>query len=122
MQGLIESTEAEEVFYSILDSNLHDFEEFCKTEQIETYPNQNPVESIMKLINKLSPFELLVMNKIINANRVLFYLPIYTMNVMKNKIYYQPPNFDMQQTFSQANSVTPLIFVLSAGSDPMLQI
>lgn len=41
---------------------------------------------------------------------------------MEDLIYVQPPNFNLEQTFQTSNSTTPLIFVLSAGSDPMLQL
>lgn len=49
-------------------------------------------------------------------------MPIYTQETMKNPIFSSPPNFDMAQTWSTSDAVTPLIFILSVGSDPMLQI
>jgi hypothetical protein len=54
---------------------------------------------MMNFLDSLTPFEMLVFNQIINPNRVLFYLPIYTSAIMSNPIYVQPPNFDIDETF-----------------------
>ncbi|CAL6051371.1 Dynein_heavy chain [Hexamita inflata] len=122
LQALIEATDCEEEFNELLKYNCKLFDEYCSYEQIEAYSQNNPQPAVEKLISKLTPFELLVFNKIVNPNRVLFYIPIYTKSVMVNKIYTSPPNFDIQQTFATTTAIIPLIFVLSTGSDPMLQI
>lgn len=36
--------------------------------------------------------------------------------------YVQPPTFDLMASFNDSLPVTPLIFLLSAGSDPMANL
>lgn len=36
--------------------------------------------------------------------------------------YVQPPTFDLLASFNDSVPVTPLIFLLSAGSDPMANL
>lgn len=40
------------------------------------------------------------------------------MNSMGQK-YIEPPSFDLADTFKDSTCCTPLIFILSAGTDPM---
>lgn len=36
--------------------------------------------------------------------------------------FIQPPPFNLEQTYQDADSKTPLIFILSSGADPRLEI
>jgi len=38
------------------------------------------------------------------------------------KTFVSPPPFDLELTISDANPFTPLIFILSPGADPRLEI
>lgn len=33
--------------------------------------------------------------------------------------YLEPPQFNLQESYNDSNCCSPLVFVLSAGSDPM---
>lgn len=35
------------------------------------------------------------------------------------KAYLEPPQFNLQESYNDSNCCSPLIFILSAGSDPM---
>ncbi|KAH0574918.1 Dynein heavy chain [Spironucleus salmonicida] len=107
----------------ILQKKAEVFKEFCKYETIESYPTFQFADiEIATLYNEMSPFQKLNFLKIINPIRLLFYLPIYTRSVMQDELYVSPPNFNMADAFSDCSSIVPLIFVLSAGSDPMLML
>jgi len=36
-----------------------------------------------------------------------------------DKRYISPPAFDLAETFKDSEPVTPLIFILSSGADPL---
>lgn len=38
------------------------------------------------------------------------------------KVYMEPPPFNLEQAFKDADAYTPLIFILSSGADPRLEI
>ncbi|KOB78676.1 hypothetical protein OBRU01_02040 [Operophtera brumata] len=43
---------------------------------------------------------------------------IYVVEEM-GRVYIEPPPFDLEQSYNDSNCCSPLIFILSAGSDPM---
>lgn len=47
-----------------------------------------------------------------------FAVPRYVVEAMGQK-YVEPPPFDLQKSYNDSSCITPLIFVLSPGSDPM---
>lgn len=39
-----------------------------------------------------------------------------------SEVYVDPPPFNLQASFDDSDPKTPLIFLLSAGSDPMINL
>lgn len=49
-------------------------------------------------------------------------IPFATQNYVAEKIgkqFIEPPTFSIAKSFAESSTTTPLIFVLSAGSDPV---
>ena len=67
---------------------------------------------------KLDEFQKLVVLKAIRPDKLI---PA-VQNWISNKIGKQfiiPPTFDLSKCYKDSTTLTPLIFVLSAGSDPV---
>ena len=66
----------------------------------------------------LSPFQKLCVLRTIRPDKLTRAVQIYVENSMGRR-YIEPPPFDLEQCFADSSCVTPLVFVLSPGSDPM---
>jgi len=69
----------------------------------------------------------LMVTRCIRPDRVVsavqdFVVNLREANNLMGQRYIEPPAFDLLGPFEESNSVTPIIFILSAGSDPMLTI
>jgi dynein heavy chain len=51
-----------------------------------------------------------------------FIVTLRESNSLMGQRYIEPPAFDLLGPFEESNSITPIIFILSPGSDPMLTI
>lgn len=66
----------------------------------------------------LSDFTKLIIIRIIKPDKLVPAMVRYV--VLKlGEAFVTPPPFDLAAIYKDSSSVTPLIFVLSAGSDPM---
>merc|ERR1719379_851234 len=70
--------------------------------------------SIMK---SLSPFQDILVLRCIRPDRVVPAVLGYVSSVLGEK-FVSPPPFDLAGSYSDSNCMTPLIFILSPGSDP----
>mmetsp|Transcript_28811 Transcript_28811/g.26043 ORF Transcript_28811/g.26043 Transcript_28811/m.26043 type:complete len:140 (+) Transcript_28811:802-1221(+) len=68
--------------------------------------------------SKLDEFEKLIVLKAIRADKLIPAIQNWVTLKMGQK-FVEPPTFDIAQCFGDATVTTPLIFVLSAGSDPV---
>jgi len=66
----------------------------------------------------LSTFQKLIVIKSIRADKVIPAIQNYITGVMDKK-FIVAPTFDLNACYRDSTVVTPLIFVLSAGSDPV---
>lgn len=64
------------------------------------------------------PFQKLLILRCIRPDKMALAITDFVIEKMTQK-YVIPPPFNLQDCFEQSNSTSPLIFVLSAGSDPM---
>ena len=67
---------------------------------------------------RLSSFQKLLVLRTIRPDKLTRAVTIYVETAMGRR-YIEPPPFDLEQCFGDSTCVTPLVFVLSPGSDPM---
>eukprot|EP00927_Polykrikos_kofoidii_P001659 TRINITY_DN10635_c0_g2_i1.p1 TRINITY_DN10635_c0_g2~~TRINITY_DN10635_c0_g2_i1.p1 ORF type:complete len:1545 (-),score=361.06 TRINITY_DN10635_c0_g2_i1:69-4703(-) len=67
---------------------------------------------------KLSPLEKMCFLRTIRADRITTAVLNFVKDEMGQK-FVEPPTFDIAITFEDSTKMSPLIFVLSAGSDPV---
>jgi dynein heavy chain len=68
--------------------------------------------------SKLSTFQKLLMLRTLRPDKLVSALTLYVIEAMGQK-YVEPPPFDLQNSYNDSSCFTPLVFVLSPGSDPM---
>ncbi|CAK9833026.1 Dynein axonemal heavy chain 3 [Anthophora retusa] len=71
-------------------------------------PFENTSESLVKL----------VILKCIRPDKLVAAVRMFVIHNM-GQSFVEPPPFDLQACYNDSNNVTPLIFILSPGSDPM---
>ncbi|KAL6759980.1 dynein heavy chain 6 [Haematococcus lacustris] len=67
---------------------------------------------------KLSAFQRLLLLRLIRPDKLVGAIHSFVNDTMGRK-FVEPPPFDLDRCFQDSSSLTPLIFVLSPGSDPM---
>ncbi|XP_041984652.1 dynein axonemal heavy chain 12 [Aricia agestis] len=68
--------------------------------------------------SKLNKFQKLLIIRVIRPDKLTVAISNFVDLSMGSK-YVTPPQFDIGKSFSDSNCLAPLIFILSAGSDPM---
>jgi dynein heavy chain len=68
--------------------------------------------------SKLDEFEKMIVLKALRSDKLVPAIQNWVTLKMGQK-FVEPPTFDIAQCFEDATVTTPLIFVLSAGSDPV---
>ncbi|XP_071052042.1 dynein axonemal heavy chain 3 isoform X2 [Onthophagus taurus] len=69
-------------------------------------------------MNKLKGLQRLVAVRCIRPDKVVPAVQLYIGEEM-GQAYLEPPQFNLQESYNDSNCCTPLVFILSAGSDPM---
>lgn len=68
--------------------------------------------------SKLNSFQKMIVLKAIRPDMITYAVLNYIVEMM-GKEFIEPPTFDLSKSYRDASAITPLIFVLSAGSDPV---
>ena len=79
-------------------------------------PEKTPPPGIWGEI--LTPFQLLCILRCIRPDRLVPAITNFVASFRGEK-YTEPPPFDLAATFKDSNNLTPLIFILSPGTDPI---
>lgn len=87
------------------------------------YDDLKPEEMTMPGIweSKLTTFEKLLVMNAIRPDRFVAAVAVFIEREM-GKTFISPPPFDISKSFEDSNCLTPLIFILSPGIDPMQSI
>lgn len=103
------------VFQGILDYFVSFHKKFKKIfDTAEAHEEPMPGE----WNNKLNSFQKIILLKAIRADKVTIALQNYIIEQI-GKQYVTPPTFKLDQCFRDSSNISPLIFVLSSGSDPI---
>ena len=68
--------------------------------------------------SSLTPFQKMLVLRCIRPDKLTRAVQIYVEKSMGRE-FIEPPAFDLETSFGDSSCVTPLVFVLSPGSDPM---
>jgi len=87
------------------------------------YDSPSPVEHPLPgtWADKLDAFQRLLVMRVIRPDKLTFLVRSYVEGVM-GAPFVDPPPFILEACFNDSNSLSPLIFVLSPGADPMTPI
>ncbi|XP_078409866.1 dynein axonemal heavy chain 3-like [Cetorhinus maximus] len=70
-------------------------------------------------MDKLSTFQSLLVLRCIRPDKMIPAIQQFITEIM-DAAYIEPPTFDLQHSYKASSHFTPLVFVLSAGADPMV--
>lgn len=83
------------------------------------YDNSNPEElKFPEPYSNVSDFVSLILLKAIRPDKIVNAVKKFIIRHM-GRTFVEPPSFDLQASFADSNPTTPLVFILSPGSDPM---
>jgi dynein heavy chain, axonemal len=99
--------------------NLHENVKLKIDEWKNFYDSSNPEdENFPEPYNDVKDFVYLILLKCIRPDKIIQAVKKFIIRHMGQE-FVEPPSFDLQASFNESNPTTPLIFILSPGSDPM---
>lgn len=93
-------------------SNLNEWQSFYDSNEPEKRELPVPWNK------KLNLFQKLIVIRLIRPDKIKLSVSKFVEESMGSK-YVLPPPFDISKSFAESNSLCPLIFILSPGTDPM---
>lgn len=86
----------------------------------ELYDSSNAQSHVLPFgwDSKLNGFQKLLLLRCFRPDKLILAIQEFVVAQMGEK-YVKPPTFDLEGCFNDSTNISPLVFVLSAGSDPM---
>ena len=87
------------------------------------YDSSDPMEVPLpdKWENHLSEFQKMVLIRCLRPDKITPFVQSFVKNNL-GQVYVEPPPFDLPGSYNDSTNVTPLIFVLSPGADPLVAL
>lgn len=99
--------------------NLHESVASNVQEWKSFYDQSSPEEEkFPEPFSDVTDFVKLILLKAIRPDKIVHAVKKFIIKHM-GKEFVEPPSFDLQASYDDSNPTTPLIFILSPGSDPM---
>ncbi|KAL0892691.1 hypothetical protein ABMA27_014410 [Loxostege sticticalis] len=98
-------------FKENFESNVKGWKEFYDL----SAPHENPLPPPYEDIRGIPK---LIILRCIRPDKLIPLVQQYVVEEM-GRVYIEPPPFDLEKSYNDSNCCSPLIFILSAGSDPM---
>jgi len=105
--------------YTGLDVDIASNSEAYQAVFDDTAPHKMPYPEAFK--DKWNSFQFLLYLRCIRPDKLVPGMSAYVAEEMGEK-FITPPIFDLNVSYNQASSTMPLIFILSAGSDPTAEL
>lgn len=70
----------------------------------------------------LTSFQKLILVNILRQDLLVKSIQDFIKDVMKDIKFLEPPGFDLEASFSDSKETIPIIFVLSPGADPLIEV
>jgi len=102
-------------FEENVEQNADHYRRYFESTDPQKFPLMEPFESRLSLYQKL-----LVM-RCIRPDKVTMGVQDFVCSEIGQK-YIEPPPFDLGECYKEAGVISPLIFVLSSGADPMADL
>lgn len=86
------------------------------------YESEAPQDAALPSVaSELSLFRRIVLMKALRPDKVIHLIRAFVADVMGEQ-YLRPPQLDLAACFSESTPRTPIVFILSPGSDPVAQL
>jgi dynein heavy chain len=82
----------------------------------EDDPNMVPLPPIFE--DRLTSFQKMMLLKILRPGKMMYAVKTFVKNELGAKFIESPP-FDLEGCLADSSNITPIIFVLSPGADPI---
>lgn len=104
---------------AVMQGFSDDFASSPKT-WLHVYDSSTPYKAPFpsKWSEKLNSFQKLLVIRVLRPEKLVGSVHDYVSAAMGQK-YMEPPIFDLGWVYPDSSNIIPLVFVLSAGSDPM---